>query len=83
MALAADARIAALRFQQDFAGRPMLTCCMRARIALLNEQYADVIAMLRLHSEDPARPCLAVTGATARPVAIRRQGLAGGTELFA
>lgn len=45
--LAADARMAALRFQQDFARQADADQLMRARIALLNEQYADVIGMLK------------------------------------
>lgn len=57
-ALAADARIAAMRFQQDFAAQADADRLMRARIALLNEQYAEVITMLRAQGKDPASRAL-------------------------
>lgn len=52
--LAADARISAVRFQQDFAKQAEADLPLRARIALLNEQYSEVINILGAHDANPA-----------------------------
>lgn len=56
--LAADAQIAALRLRQDYRDRDGEDYLLRARIALLNRQYAEALDLIKPHAKDPTAGAL-------------------------
>ncbi|MEJ2361707.1 MAG: hypothetical protein P8Z75_09815 [Gammaproteobacteria bacterium] len=51
--LAGDAQMAVMRFRQDYPRQAKKDYLLRARILLLNENYAEAIALLKPHASDP------------------------------
>lgn len=56
--LAADAQMAALRFRQDYPQQAKQEYLLRARILLLNHNYAEAIDLLKSHASDPTAGAL-------------------------
>ena len=56
--LAADAQTASLRYRQDYPEQAQQDYLLRARILLLNKQYAEAIELLEPHADDPTAGAL-------------------------
>ena len=56
--LATDAQTAVLRFQQDYPEHAEQDYLLRARIALLNQNYAEATELLKPHADDPTAGAL-------------------------
>lgn len=56
--LAADAQMAALRFRQDYPKQAKQEYLLRARILILNHSYAEAVALLKPHADDPTAGAL-------------------------